>query len=503
MLTLQEAKDFLRIDADMTEEDVFLSSLISASNLYVLNATSPYADQTTDIYKLTQLFLIANWYENRSNIGKVEESDFHLKSLLVQIAYTANNPDSTGTGSTSTIIYISDVINLQSTLDNLQTQINGFKTSYTIDDIADLRATLDNLASEIQTIEQKLTADETNITNLQNQMTTKAEQQNVDDLTARVENLEAQPTGSGASVDDVNISTSTPFSSQKTTDELNKKFDKTGGDLEGNIHQVNQDSMDIYATLNDGTEGGIFIGGTQDFWWKDKAVRLMDDGVYINDGTGDVKLHNPNNLYEKTEIDTKLNNKANIGDSYLKAESNTNFASKSSEHTHSNKATLDKLSDNGTNLLFNGSAIGGSGGSSAAKLNLMLKPSASWVVPTAYADAPLNSISWDTSNEAATVYDTTTYTFTVPRNGIYRFNFKSALLSHSNGITAGIQIAQFIATNNYNVLDTTTAYMNNGVYLMTVVPIMLTTGQKIRFRMFQGTGTGQITSETFMHIQEM
>lgn len=71
---------------------------------------------------------------------------------------------------------------------------------------------------------------------------------------------------------------------------------------------------------------------------------------------------NTADVYDKTSVDNKLSTKANTSDVYTKTQSDAAYAVKSSEHTHSNKSTLDKLSDDGTNLLFNGSAISGGGG---------------------------------------------------------------------------------------------------------------------------------------------
>lgn len=92
MLTLDEVKTFLRIDADMSEDDAFLSSLIVVSNQFIINATHTNADTDSELFKLAQKMLILDWYENRGMVGKAEGLRFDMESILFQIKATTSDP---------------------------------------------------------------------------------------------------------------------------------------------------------------------------------------------------------------------------------------------------------------------------------------------------------------------------------------------------------------------------------------------------------------------------
>jgi uncharacterized phage protein (predicted DNA packaging) len=85
---LNETKEYLRIEADYTEEDPFLSNLILAAKEYVKNATSVVVDDSNGLHRLAIYILISHWYENREavNMGSVSKNlEFSLKSILLQI----------------------------------------------------------------------------------------------------------------------------------------------------------------------------------------------------------------------------------------------------------------------------------------------------------------------------------------------------------------------------------------------------------------------------------
>lgn len=96
-LTLEEVKDFLRIEQDFTEEDTLLSSLLLASQNYILNATHKNADKTGELFKLSQMLLIGHWHTNREVVGKADQLAFSLQSILQQIKYTTSDPIDGGT----------------------------------------------------------------------------------------------------------------------------------------------------------------------------------------------------------------------------------------------------------------------------------------------------------------------------------------------------------------------------------------------------------------------
>ena len=85
VLKLEEAKEYLRVDGN--EEDMLITSLITAAEIYIKNATSKNVDLKSELAKLAARILIAHWHENREAVGKAEQLAFSLQSILVQLQY--------------------------------------------------------------------------------------------------------------------------------------------------------------------------------------------------------------------------------------------------------------------------------------------------------------------------------------------------------------------------------------------------------------------------------
>lgn len=83
---LPELKEWLSIDYE--DEDINLSSLISASELLIEQSTGViYSDVENDdnakeLYKTLQKFIIGDLYKNRTNAGKISPA---LLSLYAQL----------------------------------------------------------------------------------------------------------------------------------------------------------------------------------------------------------------------------------------------------------------------------------------------------------------------------------------------------------------------------------------------------------------------------------
>ncbi|SEM34895.1 uncharacterized phage protein (possible DNA packaging) [Mesobacillus persicus] len=92
MVSLQDVKDFLRID--YPDDDSFLTSLLMASETYLVNATHSNVNKEDELFGIAQRFLIAHWHENRNTvlIGQTSKSlEFALESILTQLSYTSSD----------------------------------------------------------------------------------------------------------------------------------------------------------------------------------------------------------------------------------------------------------------------------------------------------------------------------------------------------------------------------------------------------------------------------
>lgn len=88
MVTLQEIKDFLKIDH--TDEDALLSAYLLSSEQFIVNSTHSNVDKTCELFGIAQRFLIAYWHENPTNVGKSSPNPF-LDHILLQLKLTSTD----------------------------------------------------------------------------------------------------------------------------------------------------------------------------------------------------------------------------------------------------------------------------------------------------------------------------------------------------------------------------------------------------------------------------
>lgn len=100
VLSLNEAKKYLRLDDDYTDEDADIQPFIDAAEMYLINAgcTLKPDDQ---LAKLAIKILVSNWYENRCieitgpNFNKIK---FSLDVIITQLKYCYDIDTSEGGG---------------------------------------------------------------------------------------------------------------------------------------------------------------------------------------------------------------------------------------------------------------------------------------------------------------------------------------------------------------------------------------------------------------------
>jgi uncharacterized phage protein (predicted DNA packaging) len=86
MLTLQEVKDYLRVD--FNEDDALISSLMTAADEYLKSSVGVEYDNTSERAKTLSLIVISDLYDNRglsdkasANVRRLVE-DFSLQLRL-------------------------------------------------------------------------------------------------------------------------------------------------------------------------------------------------------------------------------------------------------------------------------------------------------------------------------------------------------------------------------------------------------------------------------------
>lgn len=85
MVTLEQAKNYLKIDSDITDDDNLVTSLINAAGDYVKRTTGKINTNanSSQLYDLCVKMLVAHWYETELRIVQSrEQSMIYLTPLL-------------------------------------------------------------------------------------------------------------------------------------------------------------------------------------------------------------------------------------------------------------------------------------------------------------------------------------------------------------------------------------------------------------------------------------
>ncbi len=99
VLTLAEAKKYLRLDVDCTDEDTDIIALINAAEGYLKNAGCTL-NTDDEVAKLAIKMLVVHWYENREPIGSANKLAYGLQSLIAQLKYCYDTTTTTESGGT-------------------------------------------------------------------------------------------------------------------------------------------------------------------------------------------------------------------------------------------------------------------------------------------------------------------------------------------------------------------------------------------------------------------
>jgi uncharacterized phage protein (predicted DNA packaging) len=93
-VTLQQVKDYLRIDAD--HEDALLQTFMAAADSYLAASIDGYADKLTDAdfaskSDMVKLALVSEFYRNRDPSNDQRDNfPFYIQSQIAQLQYLAD-----------------------------------------------------------------------------------------------------------------------------------------------------------------------------------------------------------------------------------------------------------------------------------------------------------------------------------------------------------------------------------------------------------------------------
>lgn len=96
MITLAEAKSYLRVETEMTAEDDLITSLISAASDYIQECTGK-VDDGSSLYSTCEKILVAHWYENRTVVASATtELPHSVQAMLTHIKLSGKYVPQTG-----------------------------------------------------------------------------------------------------------------------------------------------------------------------------------------------------------------------------------------------------------------------------------------------------------------------------------------------------------------------------------------------------------------------
>ena len=93
IISVVEAKKYLKFEEDYTDEDSDIIALISSAEGYLKNAGC-VLNAGDEVAKLAIKMLVVHWYENREPIGQGNKLAFGLQSIITQLKYCY--PSTTG-----------------------------------------------------------------------------------------------------------------------------------------------------------------------------------------------------------------------------------------------------------------------------------------------------------------------------------------------------------------------------------------------------------------------
>ena len=94
-VTLTDLKLYLRVDADITDDDTLIESLGAAAVSYLEQTTGKAFNDDSELFCLAEKQLVLHWYENRSAFTtktNVNELPNHLQAIITHIALAAKYP---------------------------------------------------------------------------------------------------------------------------------------------------------------------------------------------------------------------------------------------------------------------------------------------------------------------------------------------------------------------------------------------------------------------------
>ena len=90
-VTLEDLKNYVKVDADITEDDELLKSMMLAAVEYIEQLTGKKFNEDAELFNIAERELILQWYENRTSYTtktSLNELPHSLSAILKHISLT-------------------------------------------------------------------------------------------------------------------------------------------------------------------------------------------------------------------------------------------------------------------------------------------------------------------------------------------------------------------------------------------------------------------------------
>ena len=95
-MTVDDVKNYLRLDSDITEDDSLVQSLMAAAQQYIVNQTGKQYKADDEVWNMAIKLLVAHWYEIRQlnpvKPGALSEYPHSVTALINHIAVCSVYP---------------------------------------------------------------------------------------------------------------------------------------------------------------------------------------------------------------------------------------------------------------------------------------------------------------------------------------------------------------------------------------------------------------------------
>lgn len=95
-MDLDYMKNYLRVDSDLTDDDMLIEALITAAKTYITEKTGRVYTANDELFNVAVCFMVGHWYNKREVVptrGQVVEIPHTATAIINHIAFNTAYPE--------------------------------------------------------------------------------------------------------------------------------------------------------------------------------------------------------------------------------------------------------------------------------------------------------------------------------------------------------------------------------------------------------------------------